>query len=120
MTKLGFLELDWKTVLAVAGVGWLAYEYFKGEAADAAEAVGAAVDPTSAENVFNRAAESLYSETTGDERTPGEALAEWLNPTGPECFTKVKLPSGEYRAAWHECGTGPDLSRFPAGTKEVG
>jgi hypothetical protein len=118
---MSLVSLNWKTVLALGAAGLVVYEYAKGEVVTAAKTAGKAVNPVDDANVFNRGAEAVYSEATGDDRSPGAALAEWVHgPSGGECFTKVKLPNGEYRAAWHPCGQGPDMSQFPAGTKEVG
>lgn len=113
----GLVSLDWKTVLALGATGLVVYEVLKGDVADVAEAV----DPTDPDNVINRKTEDAFKAVTGSDKGPGAALYDWLHPeTQKKCFTKVKLPNGRYKAVWHQCGEGPDMSGLPPGTKEVG
>jgi len=50
------------------------------------KAITEAVDITSANNVINKAAESVYQSTTGSQQSIGADFYDWLNPQVEECF----------------------------------
>lgn len=65
--------LYWLSKKAVAGVG------------EAAAAVGTAVNPTSQDNIANRAVEAVGSAVTGDSHwTLGGAIYDWMHADGYE------------------------------------
>lgn len=68
-------------IIGAAGLGLAVLSEWTAAAADAvgdaAKTTGEAVNPVNDGNIFNRAAESVYSKVTGSKDSPGADVAQW-------------------------------------------
>ena len=75
------VNLDWKAVLAVGGVALVLIYLAQRQARQAAQAVGDAINPVSADNVFYQGASGVVGAVTGDKSaTVGTWLYDVLHP----------------------------------------
>ena len=75
MNKAKLLNSKVGAVLAVGVVGGIGFWYAKRQAAQAANAVGDALNPVSQTNIFNRGANAIVQSLTGDEN---QTLGGWI------------------------------------------
>lgn len=73
------IQLDYKTVLALAAVGAVSVYVVQRNAKKAVETVGEGVDPFNHDNWFNQFAEYGYGKLTGSQGTPGTDFYDWVH-----------------------------------------
>jgi len=114
--------LDWRNVGALVAIGAGVYLYTKHEATKAAQAVGTAVNPTSRDNLANRAVSGVGAAVSGDSNFslgtwlwealhPGQAATDNRIASGPATVPIRSPESGSSVPAYllRQPGTSPDL-----------
>ena len=87
--------MDWKAVLALGAVGLVVLYVFKKQAAAAASAVGAAINPISPQNIFYQGTSAVTGAVTGQANTSfGSEIYDWFNPAyNPNAPTAAQQPT---------------------------
>jgi hypothetical protein len=89
------IEINWKTIAALGGVGLVLYLYAKHEAAAAASAVGQALNPVSDTNLASKAVNAVVKSVSGQDITLGTVLADIFQPSYNPNAPAASLPTGQ-------------------------